>query len=500
MIAGRAPATAALGAVHPVRLSVTAISIGLAIFVAGCIIHPPLGGLLALLVMCLVGLAVWLLIARPGLFLVLFLVYAAFAPLLSRLTDLPLGWFKGIFFLTILPVWILSRASRCGWSLAGAAKLPLLCYAVSVGVFGMLGLLSAARGIPLLQIIEALKGFLLYPPLLFIAFEASSDRARVRRFLWFALGLTFVVGIGALLQSFLRLEDLLRLGLKVETGAVVFIAIDPISGKIYQRLFSILDDQSSVAAFSFVGIALSLYLLSTCRGRGSKILVLIALALNAYTLLLTYNMTTLSGTILFVLILIVRRRSARLLAWFLVATLVIGTLAWVRYGELIQNRFLTSFSLREGVSTSLVARVESNRKALWMLREEPFLGRGMGSTANAFVYYRLGMRSSIEGGFATDNFYMTTALETGILGLSALLLLQLLPLIGLSRLGRRGRPDDRLFATIMGSAVFVLLLMNFSNGQMNTNPTNLLYWALAGMAFRGARDWTLPADSPPGGA
>lgn len=490
MTDGLVPTPAALGAIPPVRLSAAAILLGLAIFVAGCIMLPPLGGLLALVVVSTVGLAIWLLIARPGLFLVLFLIYAAFAPFLSRVTDLPLGWFKGIFFAMILPIWILSRATKTGWSIASAAKLPLLCYAVSFVIFGVLGLLSIARDVPLLQIINALKGFLLYPPVLFIAFEASSERAQVRRFLWFALGLTAVVGLGALLQSFTSVEVLLRMGLKVETGAVVFLAIDPISGKIYQRLFSILDDQSSVAAFSFVGITLSVYLLSTCRGRKLKFLVLLALALNAYTLILTYNMTTLTATILFVMILIVRLRSARLLGWFLVATLVIGTIAWVRYGELIQNRLLTSFTLKKGVSTSLVARVESNRKALWMLKEEPFLGRGLGSTANAFVYYRLGMRSSIEGGFTVDNMYMTTVLETGFLGLASILLIQLLPLIGLSRLSKRGRADDRLFATIMSSSVFVFLLMNFSNGQMNTNPTNLLYWALTGASFRAARDWS----------
>jgi len=389
----------------------------------------------------------------------------------------------------VLPVWILSRVSTGRWTWVDAARTPLLCYAFSAVVFSVLGLLSVMRGIGYLQIIDSLKGYLLYPPLLFIAFEAASDRARARRFLWFALGLTAVVGVGAVLQSFLRVEDLLRLGLKVETGAVVFIAIDPISGKVYQRLFSILDDQSSVAAFSFVGIALSLYLLSTCSRRGARLLVLAALALNAYTLLLTYNMTTLAGTILFILILVIRRRSPRLLVSFLLVTLLIGTMAWVRYGDLIRNRLVTSFSLKEGVSTSLVARVESNRKALWMLKEEPFLGRGMGSTANAFVYYRLGMRSSFEGGFATDNFYMTTALETGFLGLAAILLLQALPLIGLSRLARRGNREDHLLSTILGSAVFVFLLMNFSNGQMNTNPTNLLYWALTGMAFRGAAEW-----------
>jgi hypothetical protein len=102
----------------------------------------------------------------------------------------------------------------------------------------------------------------------------------------------------------------------VETGAIAFIAIDPISGKIYQRLFSILDDQAAVATFSFVGIAVALYILSTCHRRGARAIVLLALALNSYALLLTYNMTTLSGTFLFVLILTVRRKSPRLLVSF----------------------------------------------------------------------------------------------------------------------------------------------------------------------------------------
>ncbi len=480
---------------RPVWLAAAASGAGALLFLAGSILRPPLGGLIALFVAVLIGAAIALLIRRPGVFLALFLAYATFAPILSRVVHLPLGWFKGTFFLLILPLWILSRAASPGRrSWARAARTPLLCYSFAAALLLVLGAVSALRGIPALQVLDALRGYLLYPPLLFVALEASGDSGRVRRFLWFILGLTGLVAAGAIVQSFIRVEDLLRLGLQVETGAVVFIAIDPISGKFYQRLFSILDDQSSVAAFAFVGIVLSLYLIVVARKK-ERIPLFVTLALNAYALLLTYNMTTLSGTVLFVLLLVIRRRSARLLAVFLLIAALIGGMAWLRYGDLIKNRLVTSFSLKTGVSTSLVVRVEENRQALKMLADEPVLGQGLGSTANAFVYYRLKMRSSFEGGFSADNFYMTTALEAGLLGLAAVLLLHLLPLLGLRGLGRSRDPAERAFAAVIGSAAFVLLLMNFSNGPMNTNPTNLLFWSLAGFA------WRASSGTPrPGGA
>jgi O-antigen ligase len=336
-------------------------------------------------------------------------------------------------------------------------------------------------------VLETLKGHLLYPPMLFMAAEAAGNSAPARRFHYFVYGLTAFVAFGAVIQSFIPVETFLRLGLSVETGSVVFVAIDPISGKIYQRLFSFLDDQSSVAAFSFLGITLAVYFLMTTRTFRRRLPILLVLGLNAYALILTYNMTTLSATILFFVILIVRLRNTRLLVWFVLVATIVSGIAWMRYGEFLRNRFATSFTAKEGVSTSLYIRVASNKKALRMVQQSPLVGQGLGATANTYAYYRLGLRRSMEGGFAVDNFYMTTVLESGLLGLGAVLMMHALPLVGLRALRRNSRdPDDHTYATVVGTAVFVFLLMNFSNGQMNTNPTNLAFWSMTGAVWRRA--------------
>jgi O-antigen ligase len=470
---------------RPAFIAGATLLFGVSVFVAGSTLRPPLGGLALLLTVGLAAGAMTALLQRPAVFLVLFLLFATFAPFISRLLDAPLGWFKGIFFFLILPTWILSRVAsphRSTWQLA--ARTPLLCLAAAIGVFGILSAVSLLRGVPSLQVLNTVRGFLLYPPLMFIAMEAAGDGKRIEKFLWFVLGLTVLVGLGAVAQSFLPAEVLLRLGLNLETGAMAYVVFDPITGKIYERLFSILDDHSSVAAFSFVGIIVGVYLLITNRRAGKRLLVVLALGLNGYALLLTYNMTLLCGVTLFLLLLIIRRRSLRMLIIFMIVASTIAGIVSIRYGELIRNRLITSFSVTRGTSTSLVARIESNREALKMVAAEPTLGRGIGSTANMLIYYRLGMRSDIGDGFATDNFYMTTLVESGLIGLGALLTLHLLPLVGLLRLSRRGDARWRNFSVVMSSAVFVWLLMNFSNSPMNTNPTNLLYWSFTGFVWR----------------
>ncbi|MDM7915791.1 MAG: O-antigen ligase family protein, partial [Candidatus Eisenbacteria bacterium] len=386
----------------------------------------------------------------------------------------PLGWFKGIFFLAILPIWLLTRAADRSPHWRGA-RVPLAVYGGAAAIFGMLAAVTATRGVPALQIVNATIGYLLYPLLIFIAYDAAGGMTRVPRFLWWVFGLCCAVALGAVIQSFVPVETLLRFGLSLETGMVAFVAVDPISGKLYQRLFSFLDDQSSVAALSFLGIALSLHLLGAASSRGKRAIVVLGLALLGYALLLTYNMTMISAVFLFVLILVVRQRSGKLLLWFLIVTLLVAGIGWIRFGDLIRNRVMTSFTLQKGVSTSLVFRLEENRRGWKLLWDEPVIGRGIGSTANLLVYYKLGMRSSAEGGIPTDNFYLTTALEAGWIGWLALFSVHLLPLIALGRLARSRDPDERRFGVIAGSAVAVLLIANLSNGPMNTNPSNLLF-------------------------
>lgn len=462
----------------------------LLVYAAGTAYAPPFGGVAALTGLLAAATAAWLLVERPGIFLVVFLGYATFAPIVGRIAHLPFGWFKGIFFMALFPLWALSRVlTGRSRSYTEAIRLPLLCYAWVMFVMAALAALALLRGVPPLLVLDTLKAHLLYPVLLFIGAEVTTSRRGLRRFIAYVVGLTVCVAAGAIIQSFMSVETLLSLGLSLETGSVAFVAIDPISGKMYQRLFSILDDQSAVAAFALLGIAACLYLVLTAPRR-TRPWLLAALGLNAYALILTYNITTLLATILLIAMIVLRLRSTRILVSFLAIAALVSTLAVVRYGELISHRLSTSFSLRAGVSTSLVSRVESNRRAIRMAMDHPLIGEGLGSTANYFVYYRLGARSSAKGGFTTDNFYMTTLLETGLVGLASLAALHALPLIALAAMRRRRvvHPDDLKLVIVAESTYIVFLLMNFSNGQMNTNPTNLVYWAFAGALFR-AKDW-----------
>jgi O-antigen ligase len=351
-------------------------------------------------------------------------------------------------------------------------------------VMALLALLSVLRGLDPVLVGDAWKAYLTAPPILFVAAEASEHPREVRSFLWWVLALTVLTAGGAIAQALIGIDLLARTGMNLGTGAVAFVSIDPVTGRFFQRVFSILDDQLALAAFSFCGIALSLLLAETTRRAGTRLLLLVLAGLNAYALLLTYNITVFLGTALFVFIHMCRKRSPRLLAGALILGLVVLGVAWLRYGDLVQNRLMTSFSVHSGVSTSLNSRLEANRQAWGMFRREPLVGGGLGSTASSMVYYRLGVRPDFIGGFATDNHYMTVALEAGLLGLAALLALHALPLWGLYRLRRRRLPGSGPFIAVAGSAVLVLLLMNFSNAPMNTNPSNLLFWILTGLIWR----------------
>ncbi len=455
------------------------------LYVGGMIKAPPWGGLLVLLLaLVLVG-AVFLLLRRIGLFLAVFLGFAVVAPLLSRVVGLPLGWAKGTFFLLALPFWALVKAPILDrWSWPATVRLPFLCFLASAGLLGLLAGVSFFRGIDPLLVVDTVRGLLLYPPLVFLAAEAVGDLRAVTSFLTGILLACAVVAAGAVAQALVGIELMTRLGVNLETWGLAYVALDPLSGKFFQRVFSVLDDQVALASFSLMGLALSLFFLEIDPRRGRRVLYGLVFALCTYSLILTYNMTVMIGTALFVLILVWKRRSPRLLAVFLAVILAVAGLAWLHFGPLLKNRFVSSFSTEVGVSTSLVARIEENRRAVAMFAQDPVIGHGLGSTASAGLYYRMGLSEGITGGIATDNYYMTTALEGGVIGLGAVLLLHLLPLWGLLRLGRSRCREYRILARIGTVWALVLLLMNFSNAPMNTNPTNLLYWCLGGLAWR----------------
>jgi O-antigen ligase len=455
------------------------------LYVGGMIKSPPWGGLLVLLLALVLATAVFLLLRRIGIFLAAFLGFAVIAPLLSRVVELPLGWAKGTFFLMALPLWGLAKVSLLErWSWPARMRVPFLCFLTSAALLVMLAIVSLVRGVDPLLVADAVRGQLLYPPLMFLAAEAIGDLQGVKTFLAWILFACAVAAAGAVAQALVGIEVMSRLGVNLETWGLAYVAIDPLSGKFFQRVFSILDDQIALASFSLVGLALSLLFLEIGHGRARRFFCVLAFALCTYSLILTYNMTVLIGTTLFVLVLVWKRRSPRLLAAFLAVILAVSGLAWLHFGPLLKNRLASSFTTEVGVSTSLVARIEENRRAVSMFIQEPIIGHGLGSTANAGLYYRMGLAEGITGGIATDNFYMTTALEGGVIGLGAVLLLHLLPLWGLLRLGRSRFREYRVLARIGAVWVVVLLLMNLSNAPMNTNPTNLLYWCLGGLAWR----------------
>lgn len=455
------------------------------LYVGGMIKAPPWGGLLVLLLALVLVAAVFLLLRRVGLFLAAFFAFAVVAPLLSRIVGLPLGWAKGTFFLLALPLWGLVKAPLLDrWSWPATVRLPFLCFLVSAALLGLLAIVSFLRGIDPLLAADAVRGLLLYPPLMFLAAEAVGDLRRVKTFLGCILFACAVAAAGAVAQAMVGIEVMSRLGVNLETWGLAYVAIDPLSGRFFQRVFSVLDDQVALASFSLVGLALSLFFLEIDTRRGRRFLYVLAFALCTYAMILTYNMTVMVGTALFVLILVWKRRSPRLLAVFLAVILAVSGLAWLHFGPLLKNRFASSFSTEIGVSTSLVARIEENREAVSMFVRDPIIGLGLGSTASAGLYYRMGLSEGITGGIPTDNFYMTMALEGGVIGLCAVLLLHGVPLWGLLRLGRSRSREYRILARIGAVWAVVLLLMNFSNAPMNTNPTNLLYWCLGGLAWR----------------
>ena len=455
------------------------------LYVGGMIKAPPWGGLLVLLLAMVLVAAAFLLLRRIGVFLAAFIGFAVIAPLLSRVVGLPLGWAKGTFFLMALPLWCLAKAPLLErWSWPTRMRVPFLCFLVSAVLLALLAVASFVRGIDPLFVADAVRGPLLYPPLMFLAAEAVGDLRGVKTFLAWILFLCTVAATGAVVQAMVGIEVMSRLGVNLETWGLAYVSIDPLSGRFFQRVFSVLDDQIALASFSLVGLVLSLFFLEIGHKRARRILCVLAFALCTYSLILTYNMTVLVGTTIFVLILVWKRRSPRLLAAFLAVILAVSGLAWLHFGSLLKNRLLSSFTTEVGVSTSLVARIEESRHAVSMFLQEPIIGHGLGSTASAGLYYRMGLAESITGGIATDNFYMTTVLEGGVIGLGAVLLLNLLPLWGLLRLGGSRSREYRILARIGTVWAVVLLLMNFSNAPMNTNPTNLLYWCLGGLAWR----------------
>ncbi len=455
------------------------------LYVGGLLKAPPWGGLFALLLALVVAGAVYLLLRRVGLFLAVFLGFAVVAPFLSRIVGLPLGWAKGTLFLLAFPLWALAKAPLLDrWPWPAQVRIPFLGYLVSAALLTLLAAVSFVRGTDPLLAANATRALLLYPPLMFLAAEAVGDLRAVKTFLACILGACALAAAGAVAQALVGIELMSGLGINLETFGAAYVAVDPLSGRFFQRVFSILDDQVALASFSLVGLALSLFFLEVVRRPARRIWCILAFALCTYSLILTYNITVMAGTALFVLALVWKHRSPRLLTVFLAVVVLVAGLAWLHFGPLLKNRLASSFSTEVGVSTSLVVRIEEQQRALAMLAQEPIIGHGLGATASGGLYYRMGLAETISGGIATDNYYLTTLLEGGLIGLVAVLILHLIPLWGVVRMARSGCREYRVLAGIGGVWAVILLLMNLSNAPMNTNPTNLLYWCLGGLAWR----------------
>lgn len=123
--------------------------------------------------------------------------------------------------------------------------------------------------------------------------------------------------------------------------------------------------------------------------------------------------------------------------------------------------------------------------------QSPVVGRGTGSFAKLFE-----QRSGLQR-VAPHNDYLGIAVETGVVGLSAYLLLQLTILVTLGRRIIARRPVRPRLEDVVALVAFVTLdLVNFINNPMLFLDLQVALWALLGSTLAHSADEALPSEAP----
>ncbi|MCX8131251.1 MAG: O-antigen ligase family protein [Clostridia bacterium] len=192
--------------------------------------------------------------------------------------------------------------------------------------------------------------------------------------------------------------------------------VDKAEVAVRTRVFSIAGNPNALASLMVLLTPLSISLVFFEKKLGKKVLFgAIALIMLA-CLVFTFTRAAWIGFI-FALIVYVFVKNRRMLIPALAGMAVGGVIISFLVPS-VADRIAYLISPEYMVSSSKGGRVKRWIEGLYMLKQNPLFGMGLGRFGGAVA-----VNNKIPGAFYMDNYYVKTAVETGIVGLSAFLVL-----------------------------------------------------------------------------
>lgn len=319
---------------------------------------------------------------------------------------------------------------------------------------------------------------------LFLYFMRSRDaslalegaRVYLEYLLWFFIATNLITRrkqLGALTAGLIAVATAMSL-----LGVIQFILgvempkewVDQAEAGIRTRVFSIVTSPNVLGSFLVLFIPVTLATLLGCRQKKYKLTLAACLAIMLPCLVVTYSRgawLALAGAML-VFSLLYRPGA--------IIPLTLGGLAAVKLVPGIGSRLSYMFSPAYFASSQRGGRVARWSMALDRLKNDPWLGEGFGRFGGAVAARR------VPGSFYVDNFYLKTAVESGLIGLLAFLWLLFCAFrVGVDSYRRTGEAGLKLLtAGILAGLTGVML----HNGVENIFEVPMMasyFWFMAGM-------------------
>lgn len=357
-----------------------------------------------------------------------------------------------LLLLAIIALWPLQMALRghLEWR-RSRLDIPLLLY------FSLLLFLYFLRSPDADLAREGLRVYLEYPLWFWAGYQLLMSRRQFTALLGGMLGLAGLVAAYGIAQYLLGVE-------------MPASWVDQAEAGVKLRIFSIFTSPNVLGSYLMIFIPAALALLFTARGRlsraGLALLLLLLLAAEA----LTFSRGAWLALLLALLVFSLLYRP------WLLAALAAGALAVPKLVPAVGARISYMLSSAYIASSNRAGRLARWQNALELWQREPWFGLGYGRFGGAVAARR------IPGAYYVDNFYLKTAVETGLVGLLALLWLLLSLLRALLEGWRRlADPGLKLLAAGLLAGLCGVMAHNLVENIFEAPVMAAQFWLLAGL-------------------
>jgi hypothetical protein len=332
---------------------------------------------------------------------------------------------------------------------------------IFIFIFMIYSLVQAVRTYPQIGMfgtVLAIRNTIEYIPLIFVTVTTVKTKEDVMKIMkWFTV-LVFVVSTYGIIQFIFNIENRNFVILRpdygyTETGVVVT---------------SVFPDYNYLACFL---IFLVFMILSIYNYLSPRIFIVSTLTLSSIVLLLTQSRMGLFTFMVCLFLLFMLKRKFN----FASAMIVLASaMVLIFYSELSLSRIQTLGIKEDPRFVSWIYDIQN-------IIENPLFGYGLGM----FGGTNLTLGKSLGGEiFGVDNFYLTTALNMGLLGL-ILFFIIIYHIFSFSLKLKRIVEDKFLRDMIFGIniGIFGILFFTIAFNQLEAFPINLYFWFLVGLIY-----------------